>query len=583
MLWHIGNTTVRTPYRLQEALRVLLASPFNGNLHGREQEHAFARLLHESGVVAADRIEHGKDASDLGRKWRSALSQLGFITPQLGKDAAAAIEPAMGLTGRPYEITPNGYRLAKADVIAAQQECFLRAIAAYQIPSSIEKRYSCPAFSPLRFVLNVICEIESSGEGSALGFDEFALHVQTASPEDDIHHIVASILAYRAERISNQGRIRLFDRTQYDATAAKIAIKANTLRDYADLSFRYLKATGLFQSIGRGICLSPRKTQLAQRLRQENDTFGNDRDYFQSLWTGARLPTDDADISLEIVISLAEQLTLRGIPSTAPSAGMSVAEIENIRHAFEERLSQLDEEEFAAAQADKVQEIAAWMDAIASGKPVMLADGTQIKTPGNERPAYLEWIVWRAFLAMDSLVIPAWECRNFKIDQDFLPVHCAPGGRPDMVFEFEDMIVVVEVTLTSSSRQEAAEGEPVRRHVAKCAQEQNMPGNKKQVYGLFIALQIDSNTAHTFRSGIWYLTNDVPISLDIVPITLADFKLFLLSGQNILSKMPQKLRDLLTECRAKSNRETPVWKSEISEIVRHMAQKFQVMNPSGKG
>jgi len=31
MLWHIGNTTVRTPYRLQEALRVLLASPFNGN------------------------------------------------------------------------------------------------------------------------------------------------------------------------------------------------------------------------------------------------------------------------------------------------------------------------------------------------------------------------------------------------------------------------------------------------------------------------------------------------------------------------------------------------------------------------
>jgi len=359
MLWHIGNTTVRTPYRLQDALRVLLASPLNGNLHGREQEHVFARLLHESGIVEAGRIDRGEDASDLGRKWRSALSQLGFITPLPGKDVvAAAIESAMSATGKPYEITANGCRLAKADVIAAQQECFLRALATYQIPSAIEKRYSCAAFSPLHFVLNIIFEIESSGEGAALGFDEFALHVQTASPDDGIHHVVARILSYRAERISNLGRIRLFDRTQYDAAASKIAIKAATLRDYADLSFRYLKATGLFQSAGRGICLSPRKTQLAQRLRQERDIFGNDRDYFQSLWTGAKLPTDNADTSLEIVTSLAGQLTSRGVPSTAPPAGTPVTEIEAIRHAFEERLSQLDEEEFAAAQADKVHEIA---------------------------------------------------------------------------------------------------------------------------------------------------------------------------------------------------------------------------------
>ena len=83
MLWHIGNTTVRTPYRLREALRVLEGSPLNGNISGNAQENAFAELLHMNGVLDAPRVEEGRDASDLGRKWRAALSQLGFITPQL--------------------------------------------------------------------------------------------------------------------------------------------------------------------------------------------------------------------------------------------------------------------------------------------------------------------------------------------------------------------------------------------------------------------------------------------------------------------------------------------------------------------
>src|SRR5690554_7143380 len=83
MLWHIGNTTVRTPYRLRDALRILQGSPMNGNISNRDQENAFAALLHSEGILNAPRVIAGEDASDLGRKWRAALSQLGFITPQL--------------------------------------------------------------------------------------------------------------------------------------------------------------------------------------------------------------------------------------------------------------------------------------------------------------------------------------------------------------------------------------------------------------------------------------------------------------------------------------------------------------------
>jgi hypothetical protein len=135
-----------------------------------------------------------------------------------------------------------------------------------------------------------------------------------------------------------------------------------------------------------------------------------------------------------------------------------------------------------------------------------------------------------------------------------------------MVFEFKDAIIVVEVTLTSSSRQEAAEGESVRRHVAQYTKEAEKP-----VFGLFIAVQVDSNTAHTFRSGDWYLPDDNKLTLDIVPLTLGDFHDFLASGKARLVELPDLLQRLLIESRAKANQDAPQWKQSISGIVQRIA------------
>ena len=70
--------------------------------------------------------------------------------------------------------------------------------------------------------------------------------------------------------------------------------------------------------------------------------------------------------------------------------------------------------------------------------------------------------------------------------------------------------------MSTSSRQEAMEGEPVRRHVSDAVLKYNKP-----VYGMFIAVKIDTNTAETFRHGIWYARGDLKQRLDIVPLTLA--------------------------------------------------------------
>src|SRR5690606_3124310 len=126
---------------------------------------------------------------------------------------------------------------------------------------------------------------------------------------------------------------------------------------------------------------------------------------------------------------------------------------------------------------------------------------------------------WRAFLALNHLIIEPQQCRRFKVDQDFKPIHNAPGGGADVIFEYENFKILGAVTLTSNSRQEAAEGEPVIRHIA--VETVNTPD--KDVYGLFLALTIDTNTAETVRHGAWYHQEELT-DVKILPLTLGSFK-----------------------------------------------------------
>ena len=152
------------------------------------------------------------------------------------------------------------------------------------------------------------------------------------------------------------------------------------------------------------------------------------------------------------------------------------AHINQVRYEIEELIAEKKEEAYAAQQANQWQEIAAYMDLIASRKERMrISEDEEIRIPKTEAPAYLEWSLWRAFLAIDTLANKPYEVRRFKSDQDFMPVSTAPGNGPDLVAEFDDYVVVIEVTLSESSRQEAMEGEPVRRHVADLMQQYNQP------------------------------------------------------------------------------------------------------------
>lgn len=572
MLWHIGNTTVRTPYRLKAALAALQGTPLNGNLYGREAESAFAKLLHDTDVVNVARLEEGdnKDVSDLGRKWRSALSQLGFITHKVDDDLLRESTGEIdSLTGRSFEITPNGYRLINAEQTTAQQECFLRSLLAYQIPSVIEPRYACNPFSPLKFVIDIFFSLTERGAEGYISFVEFALFIQTSSPEDGIDSIVNEIISYRQRKSFASGKIREFHKGEYSQAVYKtdpktlhdkIDTKSQTLDDYADLSLRYLKATGIFRSYGHGITISASKEQIAKIIHQSAIEASSQKNYLLNLWKGAILPTDQEETAIQVINDLSQKIEAKGQSVTISST----IEVSQQRHILEEQLIQLEELEYYRSQASQLDDISAWIETLL-GRSAILPDGTKPKIPRGEAPAYFEWIIWRAFLAINSLVNQPWEARRFQIDQDFLPISTAPGNGPDLVFEFENAIIVVEVTLTSSSRQEAAEGEPVRRHVAKYVEAQNSGG--KPVFGLFLAINIDSNTAHTFRTGDWYLKDDTKTNLHIVPMKLDDFLSLFNFGKTRLENMPSILQEVIRSCRMEATQDAPAWKATISNII----------------
>ncbi len=557
--WNLGNTTIREAQRLRAGLTVLEPSPLNGNIEGRERESAFALLLHENEVLRIQR-ELTEDISDLGRKWRAAMMQLGFITPDPKRLAEN------GVTGvLPFSVTENGLRLIKSKSLPAQQECFLRSLLALQLPSPVEPFPVSVPFSPLRIVLATMTELQKTGEDRALSKLEMAAVVELITDSSEIPAGVERILRHRKEREkvgqSNQ-RHALDARFLEDANSTQ---SSATLEDYADSNFRYLRLTGLFRQEGNRLGLAPHRRALVEGIFARAFEPREGKDYLAKLWKGAELPTDDRKVAIAETRETATALASVGVAVQLPPDldQRSVPDIQRELHDLEEQLLRSRERSYASAQRNQWENIVDYLDGLVLGKKPV---------PPKEAPAYFEWTIWRAFLAINSLVNEPWNCRNFEVYEgpepfeSFLPVGCARSGGPDLVFEFETFALVVEVTFTSSSRQEAAEGEPVRRHVARFVD--SFAAKNKPVYGLFIALSVDTNTAETFRFAKWYRADDSEVYLRIVPLTLQQFtNLFKTAFSKSGSMNYALIEALLRDCLADINSPAPMWKRSISQSV----------------
>jgi len=81
--------------------------------------------------------------------------------------------------------------------------------------------------------------------------------------------------------------------------------------------------------------------------------------------------------------------------------------------------------------------------------------------------------------------------------------------------------------------------------------------------------QIDSNTAETFRIGVWYDRDDARMRLDIVPLTLAQFKSIFEAMFSSGNVRITDIRELLELCCAfRPDLHAPEWKAEIERTMQ---------------
>ena len=577
-VWNLGNTTIRNPNRIELGLR-LFAEEFQGNVHGLKAEERFAKRLIEEEIVDSS----GSESEWLARKWRSVFVKLGFATDQkyvLVNETILINEMAkkmsdLGLEGLEYELTPVGQNLLDADSTGAVQDVFFRQLVCHEIPSPIptESNFSGGRMKPFIFLLQVLNELRKQSEEGVNNVEIAAfLQLFIDHTEDTVKQTVTQILEFREKRnlIYGQTAKKEFDHNKLQESASLGGVRPGTLQDYADTTFRYSKMTGMVAQSGSRLILRENKISIIAELLLIEPKFSAFEDpikYLINFYTGISLPTDNSTFANEeikrLVIELQKYDKEPSINITNLSESTGIQELERVRYSILDELSWTKEEQFAIDQAkdETLQEILDYIIAL--------------ETPAKsrrfgiiDRPAYLEWAIWRAFLAIDHIISPIHETRRFPVDEDLLPRHTAPGGGSDLIFEFEDYILAVEVTLTTSSRQAAVEGEPVRRHVA----EAKMKYSNKDVYGIFIAPTIDNNSAETFRFGIWY-QGDQDYYVNIVPFTLNQFHQII----EIFQKnryTPKNIQKLMDRCLTYRNAKAPEWKQMISEEINRWIDQY---------
>jgi hypothetical protein len=447
-VWNIGNTTVRNPNRIELGLQ-LFEKEFQGRLTGEEAEIRFTKRLVEEEIITSE--SEREDAAFFGRKWRNVFVKLGFATDKLyrGIDGTftpmdlARDKPEINLHGLEYELTPVGNNLLRANSIAAIQDVYLRQLITLEIPNPIEGSFPDGEVKPFILLLQLLKFLFVNNE-PGLSKSEVAIFIQpfiNHTPEA-VNEITSEIINFRQarERLNNPNEKRRYEKDYLEGKIRQFrkSISPDTVHDYADTTFRYCTMTGLVSYNRNRLKLNEDRINIIDNLLSSEPLFLAQQfpfEYLSQFYQGARLPTDDVSFSRSEIIRLREQISYRGEEprDILPYEETHISELERIRYNLLEQLGWLDETNFAISQSsiDSVTEIINYLHTLNTGG----------RTAGIDHPpSYLEWAVWRSFLAINQIVNPIHETRGFQVDENLRPRNTAPGGRPDMLFEFDDYV-----------------------------------------------------------------------------------------------------------------------------------------------
>ncbi|MFV0390409.1 MAG: AlwI family type II restriction endonuclease [Paludibacteraceae bacterium] len=392
------------------------------------------------------------------------------------------LKPTISLTSAGLELV-NSKR---------KDEIFLRQLLKFQVPSPFHKPSENSADFWVKPYLELFRLIRHFG---SLKFDELMLFGLQLVDYRQFENIVSKINNFRTAKAQNEGNYKKF-RAEYleselheiysndinsgntktretnDNSISKfLKTKASNMRDYADACFRYLRATGLvnISHIGKSISIVPEKIAevdyFLEHTNREPQFIDNEKQYISYLGN-AETPTLLTDNR-----ELLEQKIKAEFPKIKIEKSFSLQQLKDIfADELEKRKEQIITEQVTAIKDYRLFD------------EINTTFGQILDNSLYDTPLMLEWNTWRAMTMLDGGNIKA----NLKFDDFGNPMSTAQGNMVDIVCDYDDFGLTVEVTMQSGQRQYETEGEPVTRHLAKLKRETNKPA-----YSLFIAPKIN--------------------------------------------------------------------------------------------
>lgn len=492
-------TSPRSPYKLQGELKLLKA--FDGRVWDKTTQLEFAKSLANydgfQGNVSKD--ETAFSARDRLRGPRL----MGFICT-----------PKRGTKDGKLEFTEVGNLFLNAS--EEEQELILqRQIAKVQYRSHLHnnKGFEDMNIRPLMLMIKLLLELEKMSK------EEIALFALTLTDYKKFDSVVSEIKLYR-ELVSKKKaglERKTFKKdyaTQYvnkvyedDIESGRTKLreggkdfsktKLQTLKDYADSSIRYLRATGLFTLLPHGQTLALTKAKIDDSifLLEKYGTSVSDKtevdyeEYCKNYLGNPSLPVlridnkEDQDRDFTKMyqsVKQSDSVFADRLKEEFSQAKSSVEKINTIVR-LEKKITEIQVKneaknirvDFESSLGD-IKQI--FLDIASREKDIV------------DRPLMYEWNTWRSMVLInDALNVQG----NYHADADGNPVSTASGNMPDILCEYDSFWLGVEVTLQSGMKQYETEGEPIFRHIGKLQKSRVETDDKRPVFGLFIAEKIN--------------------------------------------------------------------------------------------
>lgn len=535
-------TSPRTPSKMIPEID-LLARNFNGKVWDSESQAQFMEILREENFF------NGEGSNDPAFSARDRINRapkaLGFVK----------LSPTISLT-------PAGRSLINARYT---NEIFLRQLLKFQAPSPFHKLTPEGAAFWVKPYLEIFRLIRHFG---SLKFDELWLFGMQLVDYRKFDEIVAKIEKFRDEKAKNHGSYNVF-RGQYllnecrniykdDILHGKtktreskdksidnfLKTKGRNMRDYADACQRYLRATGVINiSMGRSMSIAPDKIDDVDFFLEHTDRepcFVDDEASYQGYLYDVTKPKLLTDNREKLISRIEDEF------------GLMVAEDMPLYNLKELLIDKTNErkEKFISEQVTEIKDYKFYDDIQATYEHLKDSYDPSLQ---------LEWNTWRAMTMLDGGDIKA----NLKFDDAGKPLSTAQGNMADIVCDYGDFNVIVEVTMASGQKQYEMEGEPVMRHLGKLRKETN-----KDTYCFFVAPKINENCIMYFYSLYNIALPMYGGTCTILPLSLEVFrKMVQDSYKASYTPQPKHVKALCKEAErlAKEVKDPSEWYSKLTD------------------